>query len=177
MTPKPIVNKVLVWYSNCKMVKLTLKQLRTEKGLTQAKCAELLQVSLRTYKRYESDESKISSLKHQYLIQRLNEYGIIDEDHGLLTIEQIKNVCNSIFKDYSIDYCYLFGSYAKRKATEKSDVDLLVTMPLDGMKFFKLAETLREKLKKKVDLLDIAQLNNNPTLVQEILKDGIKIYG
>ena len=92
MTPKPLVNKVLVWYSNCKMVKLALKQLRTEKGLTQAKCAELLQVSLRTYKRYESDESKISSLKHQYLIQRLNEYGIIDEDHGLLTIEQIKNV-------------------------------------------------------------------------------------
>ena len=177
MTSKPVVNKVLVWYSNCKMVKLTLKQLRTEKGLTQAKCAELLQVSLRTYKRYESDESKISSLKHQYLIQRLNEYGIIDEDHGLLTIEQIKNVCNSIFKDYSIEYCYLFGSYAKGKATEKSDVDLLVTMPADGMKFFKLAETLREKLKKKVDLLDIAQLNNNPTLVQEILKDGIKIYG
>ena len=92
MTPKPVVNKVLVWYSNCEMVKLTLKQLRTEKGLTQAKCAELLQVSLRTYKRYESDESKISSLKHQYLIQRLNEYGIIDEDHGLLSIEQIKNV-------------------------------------------------------------------------------------
>lgn len=177
MTPKPLVNKVLVWYSNCKMIKLTLKQLRTEKGLTQAKCAELLQVSLRTYKRYESDESKISSLKHQYLIQRLNEYGRIDEDHGLLTIEQIKNVCSSIFKDYSIEYCYLFGSYAKGKATEKSDVDLLVTMPVDGMKFFKLAEILREKLKKKVDLLDIAQLNNNPTLIQEILMDGIKIYG
>lgn len=50
-------------------------------------------------------------------------------------------------------------------------------MPIDGMKFYKLAEKLREKLKKKVDLLDIAQLNNNPTLVQEILKDGIKIYG
>ncbi len=177
MTSKPVVNKVLVWYSNCEMVKLTLKQLRTEKGLTQAKCAELLQVSLRTYKRYESDESKISSLKHQYLIQRLNEYGRIDEDHGLLSIEQIKNVCNSIFKDYSIEYCYLFGSYAKGKATEKSDVDLLVTMPADGMKFFELAEKLREKLKKKVDLLDIAQLNNNSTLVQEILKDGIKIYG
>lgn len=45
------------------------------------------------------------------------------------------------------------------------------------MKFFELIELLREKLKKKVDLLDIAQLNNNPTLVQEILKYGIKIYG
>ena len=60
---------------------------------------------------------------------------------------------------------------------ELGDIDLLVTMPVDGMKFYELAETLREKLKKKVDLLDIAQLNNNPTLVQEILKDGIKIYG
>ena len=45
------------------------------------------------------------------------------------------------------------------------------------MKFFELIELLRERLKKKIDLLDIAQLNNNPVLMQEILKDGIKIYG
>ena len=76
-----------------------------------------------------------------------------------------------------MDYCYLFGSYAKGKATETSDVDLLVAMPVDGMKFFELIELLREQLKKKIDLLDIAQLDNNSALVQEILKDGIKIYG
>ena len=34
-----------------------------------------------------------------------------------------------------------------------------------------------EELKKKVDVLDVTQLKNNETLVQEILKDGIKIYG
>ena len=50
-------------------------------------------------------------------------------------------------------------------------------MPVDGMKFFELIEVLREQLKKKIDLLDIAQLENNPALVQEILRDGIKIYG
>lgn len=38
-------------------------------------------------------------------------------------------------------------------------------------------EELREELKKKVDLLDVLQLNNNQKLLQEILKDGIKIYG
>ena len=76
-----------------------------------------------------------------------------------------------------MEYCYLFGSYAKGKATEKSDVDLLVAMPVDGMIFFELIEVLREQLKKKIDLLDIAQLENNPALVQEILRDGIKIYG
>ena len=35
---------------------MTLKQLRINKGLRQAKCADILQVSLRTYKRYESNE-------------------------------------------------------------------------------------------------------------------------
>lgn len=156
---------------------MTLKQLRKEKGITQSECAKLLQVSLRTYKRYESDESKISPLKYQFLLQRLNEYGLFDEEHGILTIERIREICSEVFKDYSVAYCYLFGSYAKGKATDKSDVDLLVAVPIDGMKFFELIERLREKLKKKIDLLDISQLDNNPMLVQEILKDGIKIYG
>lgn len=156
---------------------MTLKQLRKEKGITQSECAKLLQVSLRTYKRYESDESKISPLKYQFLLQRLNEYGLVDEEHGILTIERIREICSEVFKDYSVAYCYLFGSYDKGKATDKSDVDLLVAVPIDGMKFFELIERLREKLKKKIDLLDISQLDNNPMLVQEILKDGIKIYG
>lgn len=50
-------------------------------------------------------------------------------------------------------------------------------MPVNGMEFFELVELLREKLKKKVDLLDINQLENNQALVLEILKEGIKIYG
>ena len=156
---------------------MTLKQLRMEKGITQAECAELFQVSLRTYKRYESDESKIKPLKYQYLLQRISEYGMIDEENGILTLDQIKNICDEVFKNYKVEYCYLFGSYAKGRATEKSDIDLLISMPIDGMKYFELIEILREKLKKKIDLLDIAQLNNNFTLVQEILRDGIKIYG
>lgn len=43
--------------------------------------------------------------------------------------------------------------------------------------FFDLAETVREGLKKKVDVLNREQLNNNPDLMNEILKDGVKIYG
>ena len=74
-------------------------------------------------------------------------------------------------------YAYLFGSYAKGKATEKSDVDLLISMPLNGLRFYEFVEVLRESLKKKVDLLDDTQLENNTVLVKEILQDGIKIYG
>ena len=102
---------------------------------------------------------------------------MIDEDHGLLTVEKIREICTPLFERYNVRYAYLFGSYAKGKATEKSDVDLLVAMPVNGMKFFGLVEMLREELKKKVDVLDIGRLNNNMELVQEILKGGIKIYG
>jgi hypothetical protein len=38
-------------------------------------------------------------------------------------------------------------------------------------------EEIRTALHKKVDVLDIHQLKDNLELTQEILKDGIKIYG
>ena len=45
------------------------------------------------------------------------------------------------------------------------------------MKFYDLIEAIREALRKKVDILNREQLNDNPELINEILKDGIKIYG
>lgn len=63
----------------------------------------------------------------------------------------------------------------KGKATETSDIDLLIAMPIDSMKYFGLIELLRKRVKKK-DLLDVGQLDNNPQLVNKILNYGIKIY-
>ena len=156
---------------------MSLKDIRLRSNLTQEEAAQLLGVTRRTYVNYEAGKIDESSLKYKYVVETLQKATLIDENHGILTIDQISKICGEIFKDYSVEYCYLFGSYAKGKATEKSDVDLLVAMPVDGMKFFELIEVLREQLKKKIDLLDIAQLENNPALVQEILRDGIKIYG
>ncbi len=156
---------------------MSLKDIRLRSNLTQEEAAQLLGVTRRTYVNYEAGKIDESSLKYKYVVETLQKATLIDENHGILTIDQIRKTCGEIFKDYSVEYCYLFGSYAKGKATEKSDVDLLVAMPVDGMKFFELIEVLREQLKKKIDLLDIAQLENNPALVQEILRDGIKIYG
>ena len=156
---------------------MSLKDIRLQSNLTQEEAAQLLGVTRRTYVNYEAGKIDESSLKYKYVVETLQKATLIDENHGILTIDQIRKICGEIFKDYSVEYCYLFGSYAKGKATEKSDVDLLVAMPVDGMIFFELIEVLREQLKKKIDLLDIAQLENNPALVQEILRDGIKIYG
>jgi len=156
---------------------MELKNIRMSKGLTQVQAAQILGVSRRTYIKYENGEANLPEIKYHFLCRTLEEHGRIDEEHGLLTIDQIREVCSRVFEEYGVEYGYLFGSYAKGKATEKSDVDLLVSMPVNGLKFFGLVEMLREELKKKVDVLDVAQLNHNAALVQEILRDGIKIYG
>jgi len=156
---------------------LTLKELRKQKKLTQIECAKYLGIPVRTYQNYETDESKANSMKYLFMMQKLGEYGYVDETHGILNIEQIKEICTKVFIDFDIEYCYLFGSYAKGNANELSDVDLLISTPITGIRFYDLVEILREVLKKKVDVLNREQLNENPDLVNEILKDGVKIYG
>lgn len=156
---------------------MTLRELRKQKKLTQVECAEYLGVPIRTYQNYETDESKRTSMKYMYMMQKLEQYGFIDEEYGILTVQKIKDLCAEVFSDYDIEYCYLFGSYAKGKATEASDVDLLIATSVSGMRFYELVETLRESLKKKVDVLNREQLKDSAELVNEILKDGIKIYG
>lgn len=156
---------------------MKLRELRKQKKLTQAKCAKYLGIPLRTYQNYETDPRKQDTLKYVYMIQKLDQYGYIDENHGILGITKIKEVCNDVFSNYDVKYAYLFGSYAKGKATENSDVDLLISDTVSGMKFYELVEELREALKKKVDLLNVEQLKDDLILTDEILKDGIKIYG
>ena len=85
--------------------------------------------------------------------------------------------CGNVFQKYDVNFCYLFGSYAKSKAKPTSDVDLLISANVKGLKFYGLVEEIREALHKKVDVLEINQLKDNLELTQEILKDGIKIYG
>lgn len=154
-----------------------LKDLRLEKRLTQQQVADLVGISLRSYKSYENDETKISTIKYNYIMQKLEEINPIDEEHGIIDIEYIRDKCQKVFEKYDVDFCYLFGSYAKNKATPTSDVDLLISAKVKGLKFYGLVEEVRTALHKKVDVLDVNQLNNNMELTQEILKDGIKIYG
>ena len=154
-----------------------LKDLRIKKKLTQKEAANIANISLRSYIMYENNPDKIKSIKYQYIIDTLKQVNYIDEDHGILSIEEISEVCSNIFNKYPVDFCYIFGSYAKEKANEKSDVDLLISTSLKGISFFGLVEELRTCLQKKVDVLDINQLKDNIDLIYEVLKDGIKIYG
>lgn len=154
----------------------TLKQLRLSKKLTQQEACDILGVSLRSYKEYENNEKKAGTFKYRSMISELEKYAVLDEEHGILTLNEIKDGCKAVLDEYDVKYCVLFGSYAKGKATQTSDVDLLVSTDIVGLKFFGIAERLREKLHKKVDLLDLRQLADNQALIDEILKDGVRVY-
>ena len=154
-----------------------LKEMRISKQITQQEAARRLGISLRSYIMYENDATKENTIKYRFLMQELQKINAVDEEHGILTTEQIRMCCKEILNAYQVEYCYLFGSYAKGKATEQSDVDLLISTKEKGLRFYEIAERLRESLHKKVDLLDVKQLVNNETLIDEMLKEGIKIYG
>lgn len=154
----------------------TLKELRIKKGLTQQEVANRIGVSLRSYVSYENDISKREVPKYRFFIQEVEKMNLLDEEHGILHIDDIVSACKKVLVEYDVEFCYLFGSYAKGNATEVSDVDLLICTQTTGLQYYEMTERLRESLKKKVDVLDLKQLLNNETLLKEVLKEGIRIY-
>lgn len=154
-----------------------LKELRIEKKMTQQEVADLVGISLRSYKSYENDQEKRDTIKYKYIVEQLSKINYIDEETGILELEDIVRKCTEVFERYEVSFCYLFGSYAKGKATQTSDVDLLISANVKGLKFYGLVEEIRTALHKKVDVLGMNQLKENIELTEEIFKDGIKIYG
>lgn len=154
-----------------------IKEIRIEKKLTQQQVADMVGISLRSYKSYENDEEKEGTIKYNYILEKLQSVNPIDEEHGILEIDYITEKCKLVLDEYPVHYCFLFGSYAKGKASESSDIDLLISSEVKGLKFYGMVEKLRNALHKKVDVLNVEQLKDNLDLTEEILKDGIRIYG
>ena len=156
---------------------MTLRELRKSNNITIEEAAKITGLPTRTYIRYENDEARANTIKYDYAFSRLKSHFEITENKGILTTERIKEVLTPILENNNIEFCILFGSYAKGKATERSDVDLLIESKSDGIAFFNLIEDMREALHKKVDLVRLSDLESNSPLLPEILKDGVKIFG
>ena len=92
---------------------------------------------------------------------------------NLATAEKEKIV--EICKRNDVEFCALFGSFARGEATDESDVDLLVrfSKPI-GWKFYGIAEDLQEILGKKVDLATENMLNKR--IRESVLQDLQVIY-
>ena len=154
------------------------KQLRILFGITQIEAANSVGVPLRTYIRYESNPDE-SNLKYQKIVELLKDKYEITETKGIYSLDKLKNILLTVIEKYKdeISFCYLFGSYAKDYAKDESDVDICINTTLTGFRFVGLVENLHQVLKKKVDVIRFNDLKDNFELINEIMKDGIKIYG
>ena len=106
--------------------------------------------------------------------------GSLNEERCLPSIAFIKRICRQVFiEEYpEIKCAYLYGSYARDEATEKSDIDILVVLdrPM-GLRFYEIAGRLEKLLYKAVDVKSYECLLGNASMLKDILVEGIKIYG
>lgn len=96
----------------------------------------------------------------------------------MLTVEEIKNKCKDVFENYDyIKQAFLFGSYARNEATDKSDVDVLICLSrFVGWDYFSLYDKLEDAFGKRVDLITEKEMIADPGLLKQIGKDKVIIY-
>lgn len=93
-----------------------------------------------------------------------------------MTIPEIKNKIVPVLKKYGVTKASLFGSVAKNKQTENSDIDLLVELP-ENASLFELAslkQDLEDILEIEVDVLTFNSLH--PLLREKILLEQEAVY-
>ena len=154
-----------------------LARRRKELGITQIQAANACGVSRRTYQTYE--ESNNLNATYDELIKKLDEMGVLDGGNYICSIKTIKYHCNQLFKEKypEIECAFLFGSYARGEATGNSDIDLVIISQPMGMKFYGIVTELEELFHKQVDLHTHRQLLKSEKLLEEVLKEGVKVYG
>ncbi|MCM1577865.1 MAG: nucleotidyltransferase domain-containing protein [Ruminococcus sp.] len=102
---------------------------------------------------------------------------------SVYSIREIQEKVRPIAQSYGTGNIYLFGSYARGEATEKSDLDFIVEAGnARGIKFFVLFDEFKEAFGKEVDILSAGQLERNKNdpfyreFIGEIEKDRVEIY-
>ena len=93
------------------------------------------------------------------------------------SMAELKTALNPVFVRFGVKKAVLFGSYAKGRATEGSDVDLFVDSGLRGLAFFGLLDGVASALEVPVDLIDASQIDHGSQIEDEIARSGVLIYG
>lgn len=101
-----------------------------------------------------------------------------DMKQQILSVNEIKKILFPIFKTAPVYRAVLFGSYAKGNPTDKSDVDIVIDSKgeLLNMDFYGVLEDITTRLDKRVDLFEITELKNNPSIQSVVQREGIVLY-
>lgn len=97
-------------------------------------------------------------------------------NNKIYSIDEIKSIAAPIAKQYGIARLFLFGSYARGEATEKSDIDFRVDKgSLKGLfALGGLYADLEDGFGKDLDLLTTGSLDKN--FLDKISKEEVLIY-
>ncbi len=104
----------------------------------------------------------------------------------IYTIEEISRRVAPVAEKYQLPSVYLFGSYARGTATEKSDVDLIVDTAGTAVKgLFALGalyHDLETALEKQIDVVTVQSLQQRTQMPSEerfrehIWKEKVNLY-
>jgi len=92
------------------------------------------------------------------------------------TIEEIRRIVVPIAKEYGVAKISLFGSYAKQKTTENSDLDFIMDKgDVVGLQYFSLLRKLENAFNCDIDLITtgfsnkdfLNRINNEEVLLYE----------
>ncbi|WP_345081317.1 nucleotidyltransferase family protein [Nemorincola caseinilytica] len=93
-------------------------------------------------------------------------------------MQQIKDTVTDYFKDKPVRRVYLFGSYARGEANEKSDIDILFSLAENTrINYFGLAQylvDLESRFLNKVDMVEEEHIY--PRLKKYIDRDKILLF-
>ncbi|MDR0943812.1 MAG: nucleotidyltransferase domain-containing protein [Ruminococcus sp.] len=100
----------------------------------------------------------------------------------IYTIEEIKEKIRPIAEKYNLPAVYLFGSYARGEADEKSDIDIMIDRTgADFSKpfaYFGLFDDFSDMLSKEVDMITTAALTKTDDrhFRNAVQKEMVQIY-
>lgn len=96
----------------------------------------------------------------------------------IYTIEEIRSMLAKILKEKPVYKVILFGSYAKKKATQNSDLDLVIDTKstLRGFRLIGLICEIQEAFQKNVDGFEQYEIIEDSKIDKEIKETGVVVY-
>lgn len=91
--------------------------------------------------------------------------------------EELFSIVSSLLTKYNAKLAILFGSYARKEADAKSDIDLVVDggAAFNPTDIFALADDLHRATGKDVDVYEISEINTGTEFYDTIFSEGVRI--
>jgi predicted nucleotidyltransferase len=98
-------------------------------------------------------------------------------NYKIYSVDEIKKRFGKVAGKYGIEQAFLFGSYARGKATRKSDVDICIKggNMRTLFQFGGFYADVQDAMKKNIDVIDYDEMYSG--FKTETEKEFVKIYG